>query len=148
MWGQPPPAVFLRVPSCPLWLSCLHALPAPLLVECDERPSSRPLAQPLSAMAHRNLYRRQDDANRLPGILGVRMARAPRAVEVPQLDRRDGTLRPPQAKEFVSDVINHRGHRGHTENHSMIFSVSSVSSVVNRGVKRPCRQPRLRPEEC
>src|SRR5256885_57728 len=52
----------------------LHALPPPLSVECHQGPSLRALAQSISAVAHRDVYRCQDEGNRIPGVLGIHVA--------------------------------------------------------------------------
>src|SRR5580698_8575839 len=83
-----------------LWLLSCHALPAPLSLERHQGPSSGSVAQPLPAMAHRDLLRRQDDADRLPGVLGISVAGAYQPLAFSQVDRRDGPLRPPQAEKL------------------------------------------------
>src|SRR5579863_5938419 len=93
---------FLRAPACPLCLSCAHAHDAPILVECNPRPSPGSVAESLSSMAHRNLHRRENDPDRLPGILGIHVARATRTLAVSEVDRGDGTVCPSEAEEFVT----------------------------------------------
>jgi len=70
-----------------LRLSWLHALQAPLSVERHARPSSRALAESILTVAHRNLHRREDATDWIPGVLGVSMARAAKSVAVPEVDR-------------------------------------------------------------
>ena len=82
-----------------LWLSCLHAPFAPLPLELDQGPSSGSLAQPLSAVAHRDVLRRKDDADRFSGILGVSLAGAHQPLALLKVDGRDGEIRSPKAEE-------------------------------------------------
>jgi|SRR5580704_3947052 len=78
-------------------LSCPHALHAPLLVECHPRAPPHPLAQPLSIMENRNLHRREDAPDRSAGILGIYLAGAQTTLALPEVDRRNGALRPSQS---------------------------------------------------
>src|SRR5579875_781384 len=71
-------------------------------VERPPRPSPGAVAQPLSALANRDLYRHQDAEHRLPGVLWISVARAQRAGALLAMDRRDGALRPCQAEKPVS----------------------------------------------
>ena len=52
-------------------------------------------------MAHRDLYGREDDADWISGILGIRVARAPGVMAIFEVDGGDGTVCPSQAEEFV-----------------------------------------------
>ena len=64
-----------------------------LRLECYSRASVNSLAQPVPALADRDLYRCQDDSHRFPGVLGIPLAGAPSAVAFPEVDRGNGTLR-------------------------------------------------------
>jgi len=86
-----------------LWLSCLYAPFAPFSLERHERPSAGSLAKSLSFVAHRDLLRRQDDADRFPGVLGISVAGAHQSVALFEVDGRDGALRSPQAEELSSE---------------------------------------------
>jgi hypothetical protein len=58
-------------------------------------------------MAHRNLHRRENDADRLCGILGIHVARARRPLALSEVDSRDGALCPSQAQGLL-DQLGHR----------------------------------------
>src|SRR5205807_8010187 len=45
--------------------------------------------------------RREDDADRLSGVLGICVAGAGKSLALPQVDGRNGALRPPQAEELI-----------------------------------------------
>ena len=70
-----------------------YAKCAALCLECNPWASSNTLAQPVPALADRDLYRCQDDSDRVPGVLGISLAGAPSTVAIPQVDRGNGTLR-------------------------------------------------------
>ena len=53
-----------------------HALPCPFSLERDQRPPAGAVAKPLPLVAHRDLLRSEDDADRLPGVLGIHVAGA------------------------------------------------------------------------
>ena len=44
------------------------------------------MAQPLSIVADRDLLRRENDPDRIPGVLGVYVARTPEPVALPEVD--------------------------------------------------------------
>jgi hypothetical protein len=50
-----------------------HALYSSLSLERNPRASAGAVAQPISAVANGNLLRRQDAADPLPGVLGIRL---------------------------------------------------------------------------
>jgi len=79
--------------NCALRLSCFHASFASLFVECHQGPSPHAVAQSIPAMAHRNLLRRKDDADRLFRVLGFFVAGALQPLALSEVDRRDGPLR-------------------------------------------------------
>jgi len=58
------------------------------------------VAQPVSAVAHRNLLRRQDDADWVSGVLGISMAGAYESMAFYEVDWRDGSPRPSQTEEL------------------------------------------------
>ncbi len=53
-------------------------------------------------MAHRDLLRRQDDADRLYRVLGIFMERTIKYVAILEVDRRNGSLRSPQSEGFLA----------------------------------------------
>src|SRR5271156_4447214 len=83
-----------------LWLLSCHALPGPLSLERHQGPSLGSVAQPLSAVAHRDILRSQDDADRLSRVLGISLAGAHQSLALSKVDRRDGPLRPPQTEKL------------------------------------------------
>jgi hypothetical protein len=109
MWRQPPPAVQPRsgassvtISSCRLWLLLRHAQQDPLLVECYPGTPTDSLAKPISSLAHRDLYRCKDEADRFSGVLGIHVARTPRTLALPAVDGRDGTLGTSETEEFLT----------------------------------------------
>ena len=70
-----------------------RALLAPLPLECHQGASSGSMAESLPSVAHRDLHRGEDDADRLSGILGISLARTQKSLAVPKMDGRDGALR-------------------------------------------------------
>src|SRR5579864_5295389 len=113
MQGQPPRLSSRhQVPHSLVYLSvlcgydCPNVPQTPLPLERDQGSSPRPLAKSLSSVAHRDLHWRQDDPDWLPGILGIYVARTPRTLALLALDRRDGTVRPPQTKKFLKGTHN------------------------------------------
>jgi hypothetical protein len=78
-----------------------HRLHRSFSVERDPRASSRPVAQSVSALAHRDLYRTQDAEHWLPGVLGIYLARTAGTNAISHLDRRDGALCAGKAQEPV-----------------------------------------------
>src|ERR1700722_2194225 len=79
---------------------------APLSLECHKRPSSGALAQSVSVVAHRDLLWREDDADWIPGILGISLARARQPMALSKVDGRDGALYQSQAEEGLSSRFN------------------------------------------
>src|SRR5580704_15033601 len=78
-----------------------HALYLSIPLERHSRTPPHPVAQPLSPLANRNLLWREDAADRISRILGVRHPGTQQPMAISQVDSRDGTLRPPPAKKFV-----------------------------------------------
>src|SRR5262245_30914435 len=70
----------------------IHAQRPSLPLERHTGPSLHALAKSLSSLEDRDLHGRQDDADRIPGVLGVQLARAQESVAVPEVDRRDGAV--------------------------------------------------------
>lgn len=87
-------------------LRCSHAPHSTFSVERHQRPPSGAVAQSISALAHRDLLRCQDDANRISGILGVSVARAHQSVALSKMDCRDGPLCPSQGEKSVRSVLS------------------------------------------
>ena len=56
----------------------------------DPRTPPGPLAQPLSALAHGDLFGAEDGQNRLPGILGIHVPGTKTVAALSEMDRRDG----------------------------------------------------------
>ena len=81
------------------------ATDAALSLELHSWPPDCPLAQSISPMAHRNLHRRQDDADRIPGILGILVDRAHQPVALPEVDGRDGSLHPSRGEEHLIILV-------------------------------------------
>ena len=75
------------------------AADAALSLELYSWPQDRPVAQSLSPMAHRNLHWRQNDPDRIPGILGILVDRAHQPVALPEVDSGDGSLRPSRSEK-------------------------------------------------
>src|SRR5580698_4478741 len=78
-------------------LSCCHALHASLPVERHSWAPPDSVAQPVSFVENRDLYRCEDAPDRSAGILGIYLAGAPQPLALSEVDWRDGTLRPPLA---------------------------------------------------
>src|SRR5258708_30938271 len=66
------------------------------------RQPSGPLAQPLSPLAHGNLFRPEDGQNRILRVLGIPVPRTQTAPAIPGLDRRNGRLRKSEAEEQIA----------------------------------------------
>ena len=69
-----------------LWLLSWHAPFTPLPVERDQRPSPGPVAKSVFAVAHRDLLRRQDDADRFSRVLGISVAGAHEPMALSEVD--------------------------------------------------------------
>lgn len=63
-----------------------HVAHSPIHVERDSRPSPGAVAQPVPALADRDLLRRQDDADRVFRVLGIPVAGAQAALALPRVD--------------------------------------------------------------
>lgn len=61
------------------------------------------MAQPLSALAHGDLFRPQDGQDRVCRILGIHGARKKTTAPIPEMDGRDGQLRAAKAEESLSN---------------------------------------------
>src|SRR5467141_2569311 len=78
-----------------------NALPCAFSVERDQRPPAGAMAKSLLVVAHRDLLRSKDDADRLPGVLGIHVAGTRQSLALPQMDRCDGTVCPPQTQQIL-----------------------------------------------
>ena len=56
-------------------------------MERDERPSARTLAKPVFALAYRDLLRGENDADWIPGILGISMEGTRESLAFSEMDR-------------------------------------------------------------
>ena len=79
----------------------LDVVHAPLPLERDSRSPPCSVAQSVSSLASRNLLRRQDAADWIPGVLGIRSARTKAPLAILKMDGGNGTVRASQAKESV-----------------------------------------------
>src|SRR5271165_353165 len=75
------------------------AADAALSLELHPWSPDSPLAQSLSSMAARNLYGREDDADRFPGILGISVDGTKPSVALLEMDGGNGSLCPSQSEE-------------------------------------------------
>jgi hypothetical protein len=62
-------------------------------------------------MAHRDILRSEDDANRISGVLGISVAGARESVAISKVDRRDGSLRSPEAEDLGFNVSKFQGFK-------------------------------------
>jgi hypothetical protein len=86
------------------------------------------LAQSLSALAHRDLLRCENEQRRLPGILGILLARAREHGALPVVDGGNGTLDAAETeKPITADFADSRGSMFH-------FGVVA-SLVTNAGAR-------------
>src|SRR5437660_9121030 len=67
-------------------LRAIHALHFSFSLECHQGSSSHPVAQSIPALAHRDLYVREDDADRFSRVLAFHLAGAPRSVQILEVD--------------------------------------------------------------
>ena len=79
----------------------LDVVHAPLPLERDSRSPPCSVAQSVSSLASRNLLRRQDAADWIPGVLGIHSARTKASLAILKMDGGNGTVRASQAKESV-----------------------------------------------
>jgi hypothetical protein len=79
-----------------------------IFMELNPRTSAGSVAQPLSALAHGNLFRAENGQDRLCGVLGIHGAGKKAAAPIPEVDGRDGQLRKAEAKESLSSKIFRR----------------------------------------
>lgn len=56
------------------------------------------------AVAHRDVYRREDDADRVPGILGIFVDGTAELVAISEMDRGDGSVCSSQGEGVVGGV--------------------------------------------
>src|SRR5579885_2554749 len=83
------------------------------------------MAKSVPSLADRDLHRIQDEADRIPGVLGIHVARTQRTVALPEVDGRDGTLCPSQAEEFLKFKHVRAGTR-----QAAAFSSSGISWIL------------------
>jgi len=69
------------------------AADAALSLELDSRSPDCALAQSVSFMADRDLHRRENDADWIPGVLGISVDGAGQPLALPQVDSGNGSLR-------------------------------------------------------
>jgi hypothetical protein len=86
-----------RMPGC--LYSIPHARTLTIFLELNPRTSLCPMAQPLPALAHGNLFRTEDGQDRLCGVLGIHAAGKKTAPALPEVDFRDGQLRAAEAEK-------------------------------------------------
>src|SRR5207302_9788468 len=84
-----------RYPETGFWeaprpAGCLYSIPhartLTIFLELDTWTSVCPVAQPLSALAHGNLFRPEDGQDRLCGVLGIHAAGKKTATALPEVD--------------------------------------------------------------
>jgi hypothetical protein len=85
-------------------LRAIHALHFSFSLECHQGSPSHPVAQSIPALAHRDLYGREDDADRFSGVLAFHLAGAPPSVAILEVDWRDGAVRASESEKLVSGV--------------------------------------------
>src|ERR1700745_4461596 len=81
-------------------LRAIHALHFSLSLECHQGPPSHPVAQSIPALAHRDLYGREDDSDRFSGVLAFHLAGAHPSVAILEMDWRDGAVRESESEEL------------------------------------------------
>jgi hypothetical protein len=82
-------------------LRAIHALHFSFSLECHQGSPSHPVAQSIPALAHRDLYGREDDADRLSGVLAFHLAGAPPSVAILEVDWRDGAVRASESEKLA-----------------------------------------------
>jgi hypothetical protein len=73
-------------------------------MELNPRTSAGSVAQPLSALAHGNLFRPEDGQDWLCGVLGIYGAGTKAAAPIPEVDGRDEQLCATKAEESLGDL--------------------------------------------
>src|SRR5215471_8788532 len=81
-----------------------HALHLTFHLERHPRTPARALAQPVPAVAHGDLLRREDAADPLHRVLGLYVARALEPVAISEVVGGNGTLRAAQGEGFIGKV--------------------------------------------
>ena len=79
---------------------------AAIYVERNPRTPAGSLAESISAVADRDLLRREDAADWVSGVLGISLARASPSVAVSEVDGGDGALRSTVCEEGVKRSSN------------------------------------------
>jgi hypothetical protein len=85
-----------------------HARALTIFLELNPRPSPGPVAQPLSALAHGNLFRPEDGQDRFCGVLGIHGAGKKTAAPLPEMDRGDGQLCAAEAEKPLAGKKHRR----------------------------------------
>ena len=88
-----------------VYSDCDHAKRATLHLERHPGTSPHSLAQPVLALAHRDLHRRQDDTYRLSRVLGIPLAGASPTLALPEVDGRNGSLRSPKNEAGIVERV-------------------------------------------
>ena len=90
---------------------CLYSIPhartLTILLELNPWSSLCPVAQPLPALAHGNLFRPEDGQDRICGVLGIHATGKKTATALPEVDFRDGQLRAAEAEESIAFSTQH-----------------------------------------
>ena len=81
-------------------LRAIHALHFSFSLECHQGSPFHPVAQSIPALAHRDLYGREDDADRFSGVLAFHLAGAPPSVAILEVDWRDGAVRASESEKL------------------------------------------------
>ncbi len=79
-----------------------NAADAALSLELNPWTPDCTMAQSLPAMAYRDLYRREDDANRIPGVLGIPVDGTNQFVALSEVDGRNGSLYPSSGEKILA----------------------------------------------
>lgn len=79
-----------------------HASDVPVFMEFNPRPSLGSMEKPLPSLAGGDLLWRENAADRVPGVLGVRVARTCELMAFSEMDLGDGTLRASQGQESLT----------------------------------------------
>ena len=92
---------------------------AALSLELHSRPPDYPVAQPLSLVANGNLHWRQNDSDRISGILGIYVDRASQPLALLEVDRCNGSLHPSGNEEILNVSLNLHPERSEGPLHSL-----------------------------
>jgi hypothetical protein len=81
-------------------LRAIHALHFSFSLECHQGSPSHSVAESIPALAHRDLYGREDDADRFSRVLAFHLAGASPSVAILEVDWRDGAVRASESEEL------------------------------------------------